>query len=146
MMTELLRALLTVAALAGSVADACAAVPGDPDAGSDPDDRLEGEVTAGFSAWPGGLDAFADRPYDVDEDRGLVEAVDPAGPVIVIDGLRFGFVLEPEIRLRAGAGAPTLLRPGMVLEYYFTEVPSEEGSAGRIVAAIELDPSLAEPE
>ncbi|MEE4299801.1 MAG: hypothetical protein V2J24_10200 [Pseudomonadales bacterium] len=122
------------------------AAPNFPERYIDPDDLLPDETEVSDAVWPGGLGAFDDRPYDVYDGVGVVDAVDPAGPSVVIDGLRYDFVLTPEIRLRAGVGAPTLLGAGMVLEYYYTQDGATAATAGRIVAAIELDPDAREEE
>lgn len=140
---ELLRGLLAAAiALAALAADAA---PNFPERYIDPDDMAVDEDEGGDAAWPGGLTAFEGLPYDVYDGQGIVDRMDPAGPTVVIEGVEYGFSLTPDIRLRTGAGAPTLLAPGMVLEYYFAETGGDD-LAGTIVAAIELDPAMAEPE
>lgn len=87
-------------------------------------------------AWPGGLTAFGDRPYLVHQGTGVIIDVDPDGPRILVDGRIFRFSIDAEVRLLSGFGAPTLLRPGMELEFYFRE--DIAGAAGEIVAAAEL--------
>lgn len=121
------------------------AAPNFPDLYIDPDDVLSEDETMEESAWPGGLRAFAGRPYEVLDGRGVVAAMDAAGPWVYIDGLRFGFALDTDIRLRAGAGAPTLITEGMALEYYYVQARPEEEVVGRIVAAIELEPGAVAP-
>lgn len=142
--TTLARALLLTGLMA--TGGAAVAAPNFPDRYIDPDDLLEEEPAGADAAWPGGLDSFAAYPQEVFDTEGIVEAVSFDGPTILLDGLIYGFSLVPDIRLRSGAGAPTLLAPGMVLEVYFTEDDAPAGTSGRIIAAIELDPGLAEPE
>jgi hypothetical protein len=144
MSSALLRRGLLVAALVLWVGGVAAA-PNFPERYIDPDDLTIDEDEGDEAAWPGGIGAFDGRPYDVYDAEGVVEFMDPVGPAIVIDGLEYGFGLQPDIRLLVGAGAPTLLVPGMVLEFYFSETPDSD-TAGNIVAAIELDPAAMEPE
>lgn len=119
------------------------AAPNFPDRYIDPDDLLDAEEID-EALWPGGLSAFADSALEVFETRGRVEDISYEGPRLLVNGLVYGFALEAEVRLRAGAGAPSLITPGMVLELYFTTADAEPGTAGRIVAAIEMDSALAE--
>ena len=119
------------------------AAPNFPDRYIDPDDLLDAQEID-EALWPGGLSAFADSALEVFETRGRVEDISYEGPRLLVNGLVYGFTLEAEVRLRAGAGAPSLITPGMVLELYFTTADAEPGTAGRIVAAIEMDSALAE--
>lgn len=141
------RGLLTALILFGALgAVPAGAAPNFPERYIDPDDLNVEEDEGVDAAWPGGLTAFEGRPYDVYDGIGVVDDMDPAGPWVFINGLRYAFDLQPEIRLRAGAGAPTLISAGMVLEFYYA--PSEPGGdvTGRILAAIELEPGALEAE
>lgn len=133
--------LIAAFALGAALLAAASAVPAQ--VADDPSEDL-GVVDEG-SAWPGGIAAFADRPYDVYDAVGVVIDMEPAGPFVMIEGLRFGFDYDPDIRLRAGAGAPTLLAPGMVLEFYYRD-EDDDDLAGRIIAAIELAPDARQPD
>ena len=144
---SLRRALPTVLVLLGVIGGLPAsAAPNFPERYIDPDDLNIEEDEGADAVWPGGLTAFEGRAYDVYDGVGVVDELDPAGPSLLIDGLRFAFDLEPEIRLRAGAGAPTLITEGMVLEYYYAPATPGSRAAGRILAAIELDPDAREPQ
>ena len=104
----------------------------DPDELNIEEDELEG------GAWPGGVEAFEALPFEVSQDVGVVAEMDPSGPFVLVDGVRYGFTVDADIRLRSGFGAPTLLQPGMVLEFYFADTLGD-AVAGNIVAAIELE-------
>jgi hypothetical protein len=88
---------------------------------------------SGQAYFPGGLEAFADRGEPISMGLGTVGDVDFDGPTVMIDGLRFGFAADAEVRLLDGFGAPTLLRTGMAVEYYWAQA-SGEHIAGRILA------------
>ncbi|MCH2097575.1 MAG: hypothetical protein MK142_04215 [Pseudomonadales bacterium] len=137
------RFLLMV--LGAAVCAGAFAAPNFPDRYIDPDDLVDVEEIDD-ALWPGGLDAFADSALEVFETRGRVEDVSYEGPRLLVNGLVYGFALEADVRLRAGAGAPSLIAPGMMLEFYFTTADAEPGTAGRILAAIEMDSALAEPQ
>lgn len=108
----------------------------------DPDELNIEEDEFESGAWPGGTSAFADRPYEVSQEIGVVAEMDAAGPFVLVNGVRYGFVADAEVRLRAGFGAPTLIQPGMVLEFYYAET-LQGAIAGNIVAAIELEDASA---
>lgn len=48
---------------------------------------------------------------------GVIGEVNRDGPVIFVDGLEFGFTADADVRLLGGFGAPTLLEPGMAVEF-----------------------------
>ena len=125
-------ALLMLGGISGA-----AASEDDPEPYVDPDDANVQEDDPNDYAWPGGLEAFADRPVEVFQGIGVVGQMDPAGPYVMISGLMYGFALDAEVRLISGYGAPTLVLQDMALEYYFTE-PLRPELAGTIIAAVEI--------
>ncbi len=49
--------------------------------------------------------------------RGKVEAVDARIPAVLIDGLAYAFVVNAHVEIGGSYGAPTLLLPGMKVEF-----------------------------
>jgi hypothetical protein len=93
---------------------------------------------------PGGMEAFADWPMPVQGNLGRITEVDFDGPTVTIDGYVYGFAADADIDLMSGFGAPTLLRPGMVVEFYYVEPPRDD-IAGRIIAIYEVPEGAFEP-
>lgn len=64
--------------------------------------------------------------------RGIIELVDYAGPTYIIDALRYGIAPDAVVQVGGSYGAPTMLRPGMRVEFLVREVSAEE----RVIVAI----------
>lgn len=140
-----MRIMLALAFALSGLAAAAAEVAIVPGSIPDPDDLVPVEDMPEAARWPGGLEAFDDRPYAVRQGVGRVVDVDPDGPRVIIDGLVFAFAIDAEVRLLSGFGAPTLLRPGMAVEYYYRDGPRSR-VAGEIVALVEFPAEALEAE
>jgi hypothetical protein len=90
------------------------------------------------------VDDSVDSPLHVDLTRlrdrsvtplrlhiGVIGEVDRDGPFIFVDGLQFGFTADADVRLLGGFGAPTLLEPGMAVEFIH-ETDEAERAPGRV--------------
>lgn len=64
--------------------------------------------------------------------RGIIEIVDYAGPTYIIDALRYGIAPDAVVQVGGSYGAPTMLRPGMRVEFLVREAGVEE----RVIVAI----------
>jgi hypothetical protein len=74
--------------------------------------------------------------------RGIIDSVDLAGPSYVIDALRYGIATDAVVQVGGSFGAPTMLRPGMRVEFLFQGAGAED----RVIVAIrELDRVEAAP-
>ena len=70
---------------------------------------------------------------------GVVGEVSREGPSITVDGLEYRFTPDADVRLRGGFGAPTMLDPGMAIEFIH-EIDAAANSAGsiRVLREVEL--------
>lgn len=74
---------------------------------------------------------------------GVIGEVSREGPSITVDGLEYRFTPDADVRLLGGFGAPTLLDPGMAVEFIH-EIDAAANSARsiRVLREVELSDDM----